>query len=60
MTWSMFAINFLDIGMKDKADQYFAKGYREYIRPEFKVCTFNMLLGKAAKGYYPFPLKLST
>lgn len=37
MTWSMFAINFLDIGIKEKADFYFTKGYEEYVRPEFKV-----------------------
>ncbi|XP_073821051.1 protein-glucosylgalactosylhydroxylysine glucosidase [Musca autumnalis] len=37
MTWSMFAINFLQIGLRSKADHYFSKGYKKYVRPEFKV-----------------------
>ncbi|XP_061397704.1 protein-glucosylgalactosylhydroxylysine glucosidase [Musca vetustissima] len=37
MTWSMFAINFFEIGLMNKADFYFLKGYRKYVRPEFKV-----------------------
>lgn len=37
MTWSMFSINYLDIGLTAKAGGYFEKAYRNYIRPEFKV-----------------------
>ncbi|XP_013098590.2 protein-glucosylgalactosylhydroxylysine glucosidase [Stomoxys calcitrans] len=37
MTWSMFAINFLDVGDKKKAIQFFTRGYEEYVHPEFKV-----------------------
>uniref|UniRef100_A0A1A9WXQ2 Protein-glucosylgalactosylhydroxylysine glucosidase n=1 Tax=Glossina brevipalpis TaxID=37001 RepID=A0A1A9WXQ2_9MUSC len=37
MTWSMFAINFLDVRYKTKADYYFLKSFQDYIRPEFKV-----------------------
>ncbi|XP_075154058.1 protein-glucosylgalactosylhydroxylysine glucosidase isoform X2 [Haematobia irritans] len=37
MTWSMFAINFLDVGAEGKAIHYFTRGYKEYVHPEFKV-----------------------
>ena len=37
MTWSMFAINYLDVGLTDKAQIYFEKAYKSYVRPEFKV-----------------------
>ena len=37
MTWSMFAINYLDVGLTNKAQIYFEKAYKSYIRPEFKV-----------------------
>ncbi|XP_037958429.1 protein-glucosylgalactosylhydroxylysine glucosidase [Teleopsis dalmanni] len=43
MTWSMFAINFLDVKETDKADYYFMKGYRDYVRPEFKVWSERAL-----------------
>lgn len=37
MTWSMFSINFLDVGLKAKADRYFIKSYSDYVHPKFKV-----------------------
>ncbi|KAM7351711.1 protein-glucosylgalactosylhydroxylysine glucosidase isoform 1-T1 [Cochliomyia hominivorax] len=37
MTWSMFSINYLDVGLTAKAGQYFEKAFKNYIRPEFKV-----------------------
>ncbi|XP_033150831.1 LOW QUALITY PROTEIN: protein-glucosylgalactosylhydroxylysine glucosidase [Drosophila busckii] len=36
MTWSMFAINYLDT-FDPRADDYFKRGYESYVRPEFKV-----------------------
>ncbi|XP_017476071.1 PREDICTED: acid trehalase-like protein 1 [Rhagoletis zephyria] len=43
MSWAMFAINFLDVNELDKASTYFQKGYREYVRPEFKVWSENKI-----------------
>lgn len=37
MTWSMFSINYLDVGLTTKAADYFEKAYTNYVRPEFKV-----------------------
>ncbi|XP_018793331.1 PREDICTED: acid trehalase-like protein 1 [Bactrocera latifrons] len=41
MSWSMFAINFLDVKDIEKASLYFQRGYKDYIRPEFKVWSEN-------------------
>ncbi|XP_012159096.1 protein-glucosylgalactosylhydroxylysine glucosidase [Ceratitis capitata] len=41
MSWSMFAINFLDVNEMEKANLYFQRGYRDYVRPEFKVWSEN-------------------
>ncbi|XP_065358226.1 protein-glucosylgalactosylhydroxylysine glucosidase [Calliphora vicina] len=37
MTWSMFSINYLDVGLTTKAAAYFEMAYTNYVRPEFKV-----------------------
>ncbi|XP_016980794.1 protein-glucosylgalactosylhydroxylysine glucosidase isoform X2 [Drosophila rhopaloa] len=37
MTWSMFSANYL-VSRQDKlANEYFERGYKSYVRPEFKV-----------------------
>ncbi|KAI8125500.1 Protein-glucosylgalactosylhydroxylysine glucosidase [Lucilia cuprina] len=43
MTWSMFAINYLDVDLPSKAGEYFEKAYREYVRPQFKVWSETKL-----------------
>ncbi|XP_067623931.1 protein-glucosylgalactosylhydroxylysine glucosidase [Eurosta solidaginis] len=43
MSWSMFAINFLDVGEIEKANKYFQRGYKDYVRPEFKVWSENRM-----------------
>ncbi|KAH8266659.1 hypothetical protein KR018_007971, partial [Drosophila ironensis] len=37
MTWSMFAANYLRAEEEAKAHEYFERGYKSYVRPEFKV-----------------------
>ncbi|XP_023031458.1 protein-glucosylgalactosylhydroxylysine glucosidase [Drosophila willistoni] len=37
MTWSMFAANYLRTSEDWRADEYFERGYKSYVRPEFKV-----------------------
>ncbi|KAH8282516.1 hypothetical protein KR054_008130, partial [Drosophila jambulina] len=37
MTWSMFAANYLRTTEKFRAHEYFERGYKSYVRPEFKV-----------------------
>ncbi|XP_062121281.1 protein-glucosylgalactosylhydroxylysine glucosidase isoform X2 [Drosophila sulfurigaster albostrigata] len=37
MTWSMFAANYLGTAEFSRADEYFTRGYQNYVRPEFKV-----------------------
>nr|XP_044250939.1 protein-glucosylgalactosylhydroxylysine glucosidase [Drosophila takahashii] len=37
MTWSMFAANYLRILEMKPANEYFERGYKSYVRPEFKV-----------------------
>uniref|UniRef100_A0A1A9V831 Protein-glucosylgalactosylhydroxylysine glucosidase n=1 Tax=Glossina austeni TaxID=7395 RepID=A0A1A9V831_GLOAU len=51
MTWSMFAINFLDVGFKTKADHYFLKGFEDYIRPEFKVWSETSFYFKGSSNF---------
>nr|XP_036225281.1 protein-glucosylgalactosylhydroxylysine glucosidase-like isoform X1 [Bactrocera oleae] len=43
MSWSMFAINFLDVEDIAKASLYFQRGYKDYVRPEFKVWSENKI-----------------
>ncbi|XP_054742489.1 protein-glucosylgalactosylhydroxylysine glucosidase [Anastrepha obliqua] len=43
MSWSMFAINFLDINALDEANRYFQRAYKGYVRPEFKVWSENKI-----------------
>lgn len=37
MTWSMFAANYLRNLQLTLANEYFERGYKSYVRPEFKV-----------------------
>lgn len=37
MTWSMFAINYLDLNDSLKADQHFRNGYQRYLQPPFLI-----------------------
>ncbi|KAH8329102.1 hypothetical protein KR074_003860, partial [Drosophila pseudoananassae] len=37
MTWSMFAANYLRTVEYTRAHEYFERGYKSYVRPEFKV-----------------------
>ncbi|KAH8334571.1 hypothetical protein KR059_011505, partial [Drosophila kikkawai] len=37
MTWSMFAANYLGTSEDWRAHEYFERGYKSYVRPEFKV-----------------------
>lgn len=37
MTWSMFAANYLHTAEYSQAHEYFERGYKSYVRPEFKV-----------------------
>lgn len=37
MTWSMFAANYLGTSEYWRANEYFERGYKSYVRPEFKV-----------------------
>lgn len=37
MTWSMFAINYLDLNDTIKADQHFRNGYQRYLQPPFLI-----------------------
>lgn len=37
MTWSMFAINYLDLDDSIKADQHFRNGYQRYLQPPFLI-----------------------
>lgn len=39
MTWSMFAINWMDLNQFDQAEIMFNKSYQSYIREPFKVWT---------------------
>ncbi|XP_030384091.1 protein-glucosylgalactosylhydroxylysine glucosidase isoform X2 [Scaptodrosophila lebanonensis] len=41
MTWSMFAANYLGTGEPERAHEYFERGYKSYVRPEFKVWSEN-------------------
>lgn len=38
MTWSMYAIGYLELNDFDKADQIFQRAYQSYVRPPFNVC----------------------
>lgn len=37
MTWSMFAINYLDLNVSTKADEHFENGFRKYLQPPFLI-----------------------
>nr|XP_016943082.2 protein-glucosylgalactosylhydroxylysine glucosidase [Drosophila suzukii] len=37
MTWSMFAANYMRSLQIQQANEYFERGYKSYVRPEFKV-----------------------
>ncbi|XP_017153393.1 protein-glucosylgalactosylhydroxylysine glucosidase [Drosophila miranda] len=37
MTWSMFATNYLTSSEEWLGHEYFERGYKDYVRPEFKV-----------------------
>lgn len=35
MTWSMFAINYLELNESEKAEKHFRNGYQKYLQPPF-------------------------
>lgn len=37
MTWSMFAINYLEIGETEKADRHFRNGFQNYLQEPFLI-----------------------
>lgn len=47
MTWSMFAINYLDLNVSSKADYHFENSFRKYLQPPFLIWREVAAMGTA-------------